>query len=171
MATEREKTDHFRELMDEKFKGLTSLVNAQFESVNDKLEEIHNEAKKTNSRVNHLEEQRDKYLETRVSIPMLKDLTTEVKEIRTELDESVKWTHRYVERRAIDCPVVDDIKECKDKIVTIEKDLTDVNFVIRHPKLFIAVLVVITLLTLATFLEGNPFNVFYKDTPKIETVK
>jgi chromosome segregation ATPase len=167
----KNKTEYNSELMDERFKNLITLVNAQFDNVNDKLEQIHEEAKRTNNRVNHLEEQRDKYLETRVSTGMLIDMANEVKDLRAELDESVKWTHTYVERRAIDCPVVDDIKECKNKIVTIEKDLTDVNFVIRHPKLFIAALVVITLLTLATFLESNPFNVFLKESPKTESVK
>jgi TolA-binding protein len=43
------------ELIEEKFKGLTSLMNAHFENVDDRLERIEEQTKKTNGRVTELE--------------------------------------------------------------------------------------------------------------------
>ncbi len=42
-------------LIEEKFKGMTSLMNAQFDNVNDWLERIEEQTKKTNGRVSALE--------------------------------------------------------------------------------------------------------------------
>jgi hypothetical protein len=49
----------------------------------------------------------------------------------------------------------------------------DLNFVVRHPKLFIAGMVVIILLTLATFIDTNPLKIFshLQIPPKIEMTK
>lgn len=48
-------TNDERELFDERFKSLTTLMNSQFINVNDKLESIEEQTKKTNGRVTELE--------------------------------------------------------------------------------------------------------------------
>lgn len=57
------------------------------------------------------------------------------------------------------------------KLEKITKDLEDVNFLMKHPKLFISGLVFIIILTLATFLENNPFGIFQKEPAKTEIPK
>ena len=71
-----------------------------------------------------------------------------------------------VTNHILTCPVSKDLSGLK-------KTLDDLNFFIRHPKLFIGILVTIVLLTLATFLENNPFDVFrnYKQFPTTEQTK
>lgn len=48
-------TTEEKELLDEKFKGLTVLMNAHFDNVDDRLKAIEEQTKKTNGRVNELE--------------------------------------------------------------------------------------------------------------------
>jgi len=50
-------TKEEKELMDEKFKGLSSLMNSQFINVQDRLEEIKIQTTRTNNRVTHNEEE------------------------------------------------------------------------------------------------------------------
>jgi len=49
-------TDDYRLYLKEKFDGIHVLMNARFENVEDKLDGILVEAKRTNSRVTHLED-------------------------------------------------------------------------------------------------------------------
>ena len=123
-----------RELFNEKIKGLSQLINAQFMNVQDKLEQIHTEAKRTNSRVTHLEEYKE-YANTiianRVKPEQLKEL----------------------------------VGECHTKIESINTKMEDLNFILKHPKLFIAGLVFIVTLTLATFLNNNPMKAFEHPQP------
>lgn len=119
------------DLIDEKFRGLASLMNAQFTNVHDKLERIEVQTTKTNGRVSDLEK---------------KSMELEVKDI----------TH------IINCPVT-------PKLETLNRELEDVKFVFKYPKLVIAGLVIISLLTLATFIETNPLKVFVKQPVKTET--
>lgn len=64
------------------------------------------------------------------------------------------------------------IDKIEEKIESIENEFEDLGFFIRNPKLFIAILVVIVLLTLATFLNNNPFKAFRNvDLPLIENTR
>lgn len=119
--------NYFQEYLEERFKGLTTLINARFESVDDKLDEVHDEAKRTNSRVTKLEEFKD---EAKV----------------------------YMNTRITDCPHLGEINKLHDKHEGLLDSLKDINFFVRHPKLFIGTLVVIVILTLAVFLENNPLQ-------------
>jgi len=118
-----QKKDYFELYLEEKFKGLTTLVNSQFITVHDrqdsadkKLDLIHDETKATNSRVTHLEEQRDKYLETRVSTDMIKSCH-------------------------------DEIIEVKDAVKVINDDLEEYRIIKKYPKwaLIVAAVIVIGL--------------------------
>ena len=107
----------YRLYLEEKFTGLTKLVNAQFVTVHDrqdsadkKLDLIHDETRSTNSRVTHLEEQRDKYLETRVSTDMLST-------------------------------VCEHLSEVKDTVKIIDKDLEEYRIIKKYPKIAVAVLI------------------------------
>lgn len=134
-------TQEDKELLDEKFKGLAVLVNAQFHNVQDKLNKIHEETIKSNSRIGKLEDFKEStmiVLASRVTPEML---------------------NRYQEK-------FDERVECVRK--DVEDKFKDLGFFLRHPKLFIGGLVVIILLTLATFLESNPLKVFFKDGDKVE---
>jgi hypothetical protein len=134
-------TQEDKELLDEKFKGLALLVNAQFHNVQDKLDKIHEEAIKSNSRIGKLEDFRAS------TMVMMASVVTPEMLGRCE--------EKFEER--VDCVKKD-----------IEDKFKDLGFFLRHPKLFIGGLVVIILLTLATLLESNPFKVFAKDTTKVE---
>jgi hypothetical protein len=71
-----------------------------------------------------------------------------------------------VSNHILTCPVSKDLTGLK-------KTLDDLNFFIRHPKLFIGILVTIVIITLATFMENNPFAVFknYKQPISTEQTK
>lgn len=125
--------DNYKLYLDEKFKSLTTLVNAQFKNVDDRLEDIHTEAKRTNGRISKLEEFRE-------------------------------YTKEVIDTRVTNCPNV-------KRFDKIEQQLEDISFVSRHPKLFVAGLVFVVILTLATFLESNSLKVFYKQPPTTEQTK
>ena len=114
------------DLIDEKFKGLTTLMNAQFQNIHERLDEIKEQTTKTNGRVTQLEKQ---------------DLT-----------------------HVLRCPQT-------AKIDQINKDLEDYRFIIKYPKVFIAGLVVVVLLTLATFIESKPFKFLVKEPTQTEQTK
>jgi hypothetical protein len=123
--------------IEEKFSGLISLMNARFENVDDKLDEINKHVQVTNGRV-------------------------------TELEKKEREYAHIVDTRHINCPNLSLMKVCSNKIDSIETRMQDLNFFLRHPKLFIAGMTVIILLTLATFLNDNPLKVFQKELPKTE---
>lgn len=125
--------DNYKLYLDEKFKSLTTLMNARFENQDDKLEAIHIEAKRTNGRVNKLEDFKD-------------------------------YTQRTIDTRVTDCPNV-------KRFERIEKSIEDIAFINRHPKLFLAGLVILVILTLATFIESNPLRVFSKQPAQTEQTK
>ena len=56
-----ETLDYRDKFIIEKIEGLTKLMNAQFESMEDKLDAIHNQAVLTNSRVTKLEDHKEKF--------------------------------------------------------------------------------------------------------------
>lgn len=125
--------DNYKLYLDEKFKSLTTLMNARFENLDDRLEDIHTEAKRTNGRISKLEDFKE-------------------------------YTQRTIDTRVTDCPNV-------KRFDKIEKSIEDIAFINRHPKLFIAGLVVVVILTLATFIESNPFKVFYDQPAQTEQTK
>jgi hypothetical protein len=106
-------TDIELKLIDEKFSGLTKLVNAQFGAVDTKLEMIHEQTKKTNGRVTELED---------------------------AFYTDKEYVHHVIDTRVTDCPNVKIIAGAYTKIDTLEKSLEDVSFFIRHPKLAVAIL-------------------------------
>lgn len=125
--------------IEEKFKGLTSLMNARFENVDDKLDEINNHVQVTNGRV-------------------------------TELEKKEREYAHIIDTRHINCPNLGLMNSCQDKINKMEEKFQDLNFFLRHPKIFIAGMTIVIVLTLATFLNDNPLKVFQKEPPKTEQV-
>lgn len=119
-------TQDERRYMEEKFSGFASLMNAHFENVEDRLDRIEEQTKKTNGRVSELEKS---------------DLT-------------------HFSR----CPQT-------AKIELINKELEEYRMMKKYPKLFIAGVVIVVLLSLATFLTNNPLKVFDKSPQQIEYVQ
>ena len=86
-----------RELFDEKLKGIVTLINARFENVDTKLDQIHTEAKRTNSRVTHLEEYKEYaqgVIATRVTQDMVQACHTKIENMEKSL-EDVKFFTRH----------------------------------------------------------------------------
>jgi hypothetical protein len=126
-------SEDYRKYLEEKFNGFHSLMDAQFIIVNDKLELIHNEAKKTNGRINKLEEYKD-------------------------------YAQKVIDRRPTECPNLEKMNKTEDRIEILEKKLEDAMFFVRHPKLFIGVIVFFVLMSLATFLKDGMFQMFQRKT-------
>jgi len=169
-------TSEERELIDEKFKVVTTLVNAQFINVNDKLDAIHEEAIKTNSRITKLEDYKQITIEAianRITPAYVSEKIGEVYEEEEKLDERIQKLEECREEgiKIIATRVTpEQVKEVRGEIKAMEDKMGDINFFIRHPKLFIAGMVTIIILTLAVFIENNPLKVFSKETVK-EPVK
>ena len=165
-------TSEERDLFEEKFKGVTTLMNAQFINVNDKLDAIHDEAVKTNSRITKLEEYKEftrEVIATRVTPELVKEKIDEVYEEEEKLDERIQKLEEYREEgiKIIATRVTpEEVKEVRGEIKIMEDKMADINFFIKYPKLFIAGMVTIIILTLAVFLESNPLKVFSKEPVK-----
>jgi len=57
------------------------------------------------------------------------------------------------------------------KILGFEKKMEDAFFFMKHPKLFIGIIVVLVLLSIGSIVASNPFNILSKEKEKIESVK
>ena len=86
--------EHFKRV-DDHFEGQTKLVNAQFDLVYDKLDEIKEETSCTNSRVTHLEEEKKQYLKTRVDLQMLKNVTDKIDDVDKKINDIDKNLGEY----------------------------------------------------------------------------
>ena len=90
----------YRLYLEEKFSGLSSHINAQFENVHERLEVIKEQTTKTNSRVNHLEDEvdilRDKLVAHPVECSKAKDIDT----LKEDLIE-YKFIKKYPKLTAI----------------------------------------------------------------------
>lgn len=145
-------------VLSEQLKGLTTLINAQFIEVHTRLDKINGKVGKHEEQINEVlierarnrEEQKNMVPNHIANCPLngkLKNLEDDIEKIEN---------------------IVTGLDACKKKIDTIETSLQDVNFYMRHPKLFVAGIVIVVLLTAATFLTNNPLKVFDKVIPNTE---
>lgn len=70
------------DLIEEKFKGLTSLMNAHFENVDDRLERIETQTIKTNGRVTELEKKELTHIQTCPQAPKIEKINEELAEYK-----------------------------------------------------------------------------------------
>ena len=70
------------ELIDEKFKGLASLINARFENVEDRLERIEGQTTKTNGRVTSLEHKELTHIQSCPVAPKVEKINEELAEYK-----------------------------------------------------------------------------------------
>lgn len=89
-----ETLDYRDKFIIEKIEGLTKLMNAQFESMEDKLDAIHNQAVLTNSRVTKLEDHKEKfqhYVDTHPgtcpNLYLIKKTENDLNELETKLQD------------------------------------------------------------------------------------
>lgn len=125
------KSDDYRLYLEEKFAGLTTLVNAQFSAqhlrqdsqekslkeLNDRTLKIQDQTTKTNSRVTHLEK--------------FKEVGEEVIKMRVTREELKS--------------VCEEVKQCKDKIEGIDDNILEYKFFKKYPKTAI-ILILATIL-------------------------
>jgi hypothetical protein len=109
--------DDYRLYLEEKFEGIHKIMSARFENVEDKLDGIWAEARKTNSRVTHLE---DDVVNVKLCI---KD---EFVRIENEVDNTIADVHSRITKA----------------IEERDKDLEEYHIVKRYPKAALAVLFV-----------------------------
>lgn len=121
-------------LLQEQIKSLTTLVNAHFQNVHERLDKING----------HVGDHEDKITEALI-----------------ERSKNREEQRHYI----------GEICECKNKLIHIENKLEDLNFILKHPKLFVAALVVIVMLTLGTFISNNPLQVFTPQPAQTEQTK
>lgn len=138
-------------IVSEQIKGLTTLINAQFLEVHERLDKINGKVGKHDDQITEVLIERAKNREEQKNIVPNHIATCPLNGKVNDIENTV-----------------DGFKDCKDKINVIEKSLEDVNFFMRHPKLFIAGLSIVVILTVATFLNNNPFKVFDREPVKTE---
>jgi predicted RNase H-like nuclease (RuvC/YqgF family) len=133
----------YRLYLKTEFDGIHSAIEKLSGTV-DKLVETTNDIKvqttKTNNKVIHLEE----------------DLT----DLENEVEKDMEWAHNIVDNRTTtSCPNLKAISDSAKKIETLEDGLKDVNFFVRHPKLFLGVLVVLVILSIASIIQSGLFQI------------
>jgi len=135
--------DNEYRVLSEQLKGLTTLINAQFQEVHERLDKINGKVALHDVQITEALIERARNREEQKHIIPTHVLSCPINGKVSDIENSIT-----------------EFKDCKVKIEKIEKGLEDVNFFVRHPKLFISILVALTLLTLATFLENSPLRIF-----------
>lgn len=134
----------FQKLIDEKLIGLHKEIASGNTLILEKIDGLNNTVLKQNSRIGKLEDYKE-------------------------------YAQGVIDKRIVECPHIPRFEECEveikktkesfdDAIKKIEKSLEDILFFVRHPKLFIGLLVTLVILTLASIIENNPFEVFTKNS-------
>ncbi len=92
-------TQDYKDLINERFDGLAKLMNARLENIEDKIERTLEQATKTNSRVNHLED--------------------DVIELEKKVDEAIIEAHHVIDTRSTNCPNLPRIESMEKEVRTI----------------------------------------------------
>ena len=90
----------YRLYLNERFEGLAKHINAQFENVHERLEVIKEQTTKTNSRVNHLEDDVDTLREKLVAHPVECSKAKDIDTLKEDLIE-YKFIKKYPKLTAI----------------------------------------------------------------------
>jgi hypothetical protein len=150
-------SEDYRKYLEEKFEGFSKLMNAQFINVHDKLD---TQDKKLDVQDRKLDAQDE----------VLKSIKTQVIKTNGTVQEHEKfktYAKDIIDRRPIDCPNLDKMNDSSTRIGQLEKKLEDVMFFVKHPKLFVGIIVFLVLVSIATFITRNPLRAF--GLPKVQT--
>jgi hypothetical protein len=126
-------------------------LEEKFNGLNQKLDFIKEQTLKTNGRVN--------------------DTEHKLERLSDRVDAAIKYGNHVIDTRSTNCPNVEVMKNTDRKIEDLKKSIEDITFFNRHPKLMVGIIVVLVVLSLATFLENNPFHIFYDEPVKIESTE
>lgn len=138
-----ENTEDFKELINEKFKSVHTIIELQFSSIKNTLESIENQVKKTNGKVLKLEEN--------VYTLQLNEAT-----------HSINCPHS---KRMKD--IENEIATFKQKM---SSDLEEYNFFKKYPKLSVGIIAVVVIVMLAGAMEiKSKFDASTTPQPKQTT--
>ncbi len=134
--------------VEDQIKAIPTLINAQFLAVDVKLSRIEDHVERTNGRVNKHD--------------------SEIEELNERVDGTLEWAHHVVDTRPSGCPSFESINKVAERVDKLEDKLEDAMFFVRHPKLFVAILVGAVLFMLGMFIV-NTHNIrnFKIDTQEL----
>ena len=144
-------SEDYRKYLEEKFEGFGKLMNAQFINVHDKLDA---QDKKLDAQDRKLDAQ-DEVLKA-IKIQVVKTNGTV-----QEHERFKDYAQKIIDKRPTECPNLEKISDTSDRIGKLEQKLEDAMFFIRHPKLFVGIIVVCVLLVVATVVSNimkSPLN-------------
>jgi hypothetical protein len=123
----------YRLYLEDKFSRLMDKITDGNASINDKLDVIHQQTERTNSRVNHLE------IESTV--------------LEAKVDKAIADGKHVIDTRITECPNIKRFEKLEIKMEGLESKLEDAMFFIRHPKVFMGIIIFFVLASLFTLYQ------------------
>lgn len=142
-------TKDYREMVDRRFSDLTTLINAQFGTVHVTLDSIKKDTTLTNGRVTRVED--------------------ELEEFKDIAYKAIAEGKHIIDTRVTDCPNIQRFEKMEGRMEKLEGKLEDAMFFIRHPKLFVGIIVFFVLASLFSIFENAHFREFINKAPKVLT--
>ena len=142
------KSDDYRLYLEERFKE----QGVDLQEIKDGIASINSHLKELNAKV----VEHEKYI-------VYANGVIETRQKQTEaIEKKIEELAGEVKKYPLACPNMSRIKKYEQNMVVIERKLEDVFFFLRHPKLFMGILVVCTLLALFSTI-GTLGNLETKD--------
>jgi hypothetical protein len=147
----------YRLYLEERFNGLNTSMNAHFMNVKDTLDSIKKDTGLTNSRVNHLE--------------------IDLQALEEKANKAIAYGNHVIDSRVTECPnlkrfeklevkmegleskLENDVNEARDEFradsKVLKETLQDAMFFVRHPKMFVGIIVFFVLVSIYSIYESG----------------